>query len=144
MLEIPHEGEITDIDRLVEETTGSSTEGFTFVSPDSIDIANRSVIFGDTRARDNVPATCQLESYVSPVPALATSDVVCLYVFSLAGLSWGLRVSLTDTVETVKTRIQEMTGVPVDQQRLMLCRSKQLEDGKLQSYIEVFHMKIES
>lgn len=137
MLEIPHEGEIADIYRLVEETTGSSTEGFTFVSPGSIDIANRSVIFEDTRAR------IELESYVSPVPTLATGDVVCLYVFPFTGLTWGLRVSLTDTVETVKTRIQEITSIPVDQQRSIFYRAKQLEDGKLQSYIEVLHMKTE-
>ncbi|GAW26796.1 putative integral membrane protein [Rosellinia necatrix] len=130
LLEIPHGGKITDICRLVEETTGLSTEGFTFVSPDVIDISNKSVIFGDTQGRP--PAwltTCQLESYVSPVPALATSDVVCLYVLATTRKSWELRVSLTDTVETVKSRIKEITNIPQDTQRL-ICHGRQLEDER--------------
>ena len=42
------------------------------MSLDIIYIASKSIIFGNTQARLNLPATYQLESYVSPVPALAT------------------------------------------------------------------------
>ncbi|KAI0203059.1 hypothetical protein F4808DRAFT_458281 [Astrocystis sublimbata] len=134
LLEIPHEGKMTNICRLIEETTGSSTEGFTFVSPDSIDIANRCIIFGDARARCKVPATCQLESYVPPVPALAASDVVSLYVVMTTGRSCKLRVSLTDTVETIKLRIGEMTDIPRDQQRLILYNSLLEDERTLMDY----------
>ncbi|GAW10773.1 hypothetical protein ANO14919_001080 [Xylariales sp. No.14919] len=130
LLEIPHEGKITDICRLVEETTSSSTEGFTFVTPDTIDIANESIIFGDTQARLDAPTTYQLESYVSPVPVLATSDVVCLYVVTIAQRSGWFQVSLTDTVETVISRIKEMMDIPLDEQRFIVYRSELLEDRR--------------
>ncbi|KAJ2971626.1 hypothetical protein NUW58_g9363 [Xylaria curta] len=134
MLEIPHGSTIADVRRLVQETTGSSTEGFILASPDNIDVVDNGVIYGDRRMREDFPDARRFENYTSPILTLAISDGVCLNIKTLTGKVFGFRVSTEDTIQTVKLRIQEMEDIPLDQQRLIF-RCRQLENEQtLQDY----------